>query len=112
MKRVIVESPYAGNILENVTYARRCLRDCILRGETPYASHLLYTQDGVLDDSVPNERKLGIDAGFHWREVAEKTVVYCDYGITDGMENGISHSQELDIPVEYRTIGRNMDLDA
>lgn len=53
---VLLESPYAGNVELNVTYARACMRDCLKRGEAPFASHLLYTQPGVLDDLVPNER--------------------------------------------------------
>lgn len=46
MRRVIVESPYAGEVEANVTYARACVRDCVLRGEAPIASHLLFTQPG------------------------------------------------------------------
>ena len=35
-------------------YARACLRDSLLRGEAPIASHLLYTQPvASLDDSDP-----------------------------------------------------------
>lgn len=66
---VIVESPYAGDVDANVTYARRALRDCLERGEAPIASHLLYTQPGVLDDTVPEQRALGIAAGLAWRNV-------------------------------------------
>ena len=40
-RRVIVESPYAGDIETNVAYARAALRDCLSRGEAPIASHLL-----------------------------------------------------------------------
>ena len=43
MRFVIIESPYAGNVEENEEYARKCLRDCLMRGEAPFASHLLYT---------------------------------------------------------------------
>lgn len=77
MKRVIIESPYAGDIDRNLRYLRACMADCLRRGEAPFASHGLYTQPGVLDDDKPDERKLGIEAGFAWRDVAEMTVVYC-----------------------------------
>ena len=50
MKLVIIESPYAGDIEKNVAYARDCVRDSLMRGEAPYASHLLYTQPNILDD--------------------------------------------------------------
>lgn len=77
MKRVILESPFAGNWLQrwlNVRYARRCLRDALQRGEAPIASHLLYTQRGVLDDAKPAARQLGIDAGLAWKSVAQASV--------------------------------------
>lgn len=68
MRRVYVESPYGSNdpetIRRNIEYARACLCDCLLRGEAPFASHLLYTQ--VLRDEVPEERELGMEAGFSW----------------------------------------------
>ena len=41
MQRVIIESPYAGEIDKNTAYARRCMRDSLDRGEAPFASHLL-----------------------------------------------------------------------
>src|SRR5690606_40243334 len=54
---VIVESPYAAkeffDRVRNQDYARAALRDSLLRGEAPFASHLLYTQAGVLDDDIP-----------------------------------------------------------
>ena len=105
MRRVILESPYAGNVELNERYARACMADCLRRGEAPYASHLLYTQPGVLDDLVPEQRKLGIDAGFAWRDVAEATVVYDDLGISTGMKYGIEHAERGGKPIEYRRLG-------
>jgi hypothetical protein len=104
MRLVIIESPYAGDVEANVEYARRAVRDSLARGEAPIASHLLYTQPGVLDDDVPVERQWGIDAGLAWRSVAEASVVYTDRGISRGMEYGIAAAQAAGIPVEYRTI--------
>ncbi len=101
---VIVESPYAGDVERNVAYARACLRDCLLRGEAPLASHLLYTQPGVLDDLVPEERLLGIEAGLSWGRWAEKTVVYHDLGVSPGMELGIARAQVMGRIVEMRTL--------
>lgn len=101
---VIVESPYAGDVERNVAYARAAVRDSLSRGEAPIASHLLYTQPGVLNDDDPAERQLGIDAGLAWRRVAEASVVYVDLGISRGMEYGIRAAEEAGIPVERRTI--------
>lgn len=107
-RRVIVESPFAGKTEEdterNIKYARACLHDCLMRGESPFASHLLYTQLGVLDDNNPEERELGIQAGFIWGECADATVVYTDLGISDGMRKGIKEAKENNRPVEYRRI--------
>lgn len=102
MRRVILESPYAGKVDENEEYARRAMRDCLMRGEAPIASHLLYTQPGVLDDLVPEERELGIKAGLSWLVGAEATVVYTDRGISDGMKFGIARARVHGLDVEYR----------
>jgi hypothetical protein len=105
MIRVILESPYAGDVEANVAYARRALRDCLLRGEAPIVSHLLYTQPGVLEDLIPSERALGIEAGLAWGALAEKTVVYTDRGTSRGMQYGIDRAISEGRPVEFRTIG-------
>lgn len=104
MRLVIIESPFAGDIGANIDYARACVRDSLLRGEAPIASHLLYTQTGVLDDNIPSERQHGIDAGLAWRAVAYASVVYTDHGISKGMEYGIKAATESGIAVEYRSI--------
>lgn len=108
MRLVIIESPFAGDIEANTEYARAAVRDSLMRGEAPIASHLLYTQPGVLRDDVPEERQHGIDAGLAWRTVATATVVYTDRGISRGMEYGIKAAQEAGMPVEYRTLVHNV----
>lgn len=108
MIRVVIESPFRGDNYEKTAlfkeYVRKCMSDCFKRGEAPFASHALYTQEGVLDDKVAEERALGIEAGFLWGECADKVVVYTDYGITEGMQKGIDHAEKLGTPVEYRGI--------
>lgn len=104
MKRVILESPYAGDVDNNIIYARICVRDSLLRGEAPLASHLLYTQEGILRDAIPAERQWGIEAGLEWSAQAEATVVYTDRGISKGMEYGIANAKRAGRPIEYRTI--------
>jgi hypothetical protein len=80
------------------------MRDSLLRGEAPLASHLLYTQDGILDDTKKSERDLGIEAGLLWGREAELTVVYEDLGISEGMKLGIARAEKDGRPVEYRKI--------
>lgn len=101
--RVIVESPFAGGFA-NVKYARRAVRDCLERGESPYASHLLYTQKGILDDANPEERKRGIDAAIGWLEVADYVVVYLDRGMSKGMMLGIVRAVKLGKQLRLRWI--------
>ncbi|MGY4541225.1 hypothetical protein ACVWY0_001134 [Arthrobacter sp. UYNi723] len=106
MTLVILESPYAGPtpeaIASNEEYARRAVKDALQRGEAPLASHLLYTQPGILDDTVPEERKTGIDAGHAWLGSADQMVVYADLGISPGMHIGIERAKKLSVPVSYR----------
>ncbi len=105
MRLVVLESPYAGDIEANVEYARRCIRDCLKRGEAPIASHLLFTQPGVLKDDEPEERKLGIGAGHAWVHVADAMVVYVDHGLSPGMRQGIEVAEKFTVPVEIRMLG-------
>lgn len=63
---------------------RRAVRDSLARGEAPIASHLLYTQPGILCDEDPSERAWGISAGLAWGKVADATVLYADLGIVKG----------------------------
>lgn len=105
----VLESPYRGwgetrdeiahNIHLNLTYARVCLRDSIQRGEAPLASHLLYTQ--ALDDSIPEERKLGLMCGIVWIPHANYGVFYTDRGWSAGMLASL-HDVYLDIGFDFR----------
>lgn len=102
MRLVILESPWKDNIRRNRNYARKCVKDCLKRGEAPIASHLLFTQAGILNDNDAAERKLGIDAGLAWSEVAEAAVFYADYGFSFGMQCALKAHAELGTPVEVR----------
>jgi len=109
MKRVVVESPYAASdeqgIDLNEAYGELAMHDCLVNyNESPYASHLLYTRRFVLRDEVPADRKLGIEAGFYWRNVAEQTVFYGDLGMTKGMIQGIADCESKNNPYELRKL--------
>lgn len=102
-KRVIIESPHAGNVERNESYARACMLDSLWLGEAPLASHLLYTQ--VLDDADAQQREVGIESGFAWHEAAELVAVYEDLGISSGMTRGIEWATKMGVPIEHRFIG-------
>lgn len=108
MIKVIIESPFTGDVESNIEYARQCMRDSINRGEAPIASHLLYTQDGILDDNIPEERELGIKCGLLWGYHANRTVVYTDRGITKGMQHGIDEAKRVARSIEYRSIEKGI----
>lgn len=124
MEFVVVESPFASGTItlpdglvyrtleaDNVAYARACLHDCIARrGEAPFASHLLYTQEGVLDDDVPEERELGIRAGFEIGSLARRRVFYVDRGFSSGMRYGLRHARDIGQECEVRRLGGVWDL--
>lgn len=102
IQRVIIESPYAGEVETNLRYLRACMRDSLLRGEAPFASHGLYTQPGVLDDTLM-EREIGMLAGFAWREVAQ-TVFYMDLGWSPGMIRARNECIRLRVIAEIRVV--------
>jgi hypothetical protein len=115
MKRVEIESPYkpssaskearAKELQRNLRYGRACMADSLRRGEAPLASHLLYTQEGILDDTIAYQRILGMEAGKAWSRFAQLVVVYADLGISSGMQWGIDRADERGTPVEYRSLG-------
>lgn len=81
------------------------MHDCLMRSEAPFASHLLYTQAGVLDDDDPDERELGIEAGLAIGRMMRETVVYTDLGISDGMRRGIERAKRERRRIVYRKLG-------
>lgn len=113
----IIESPYAPfsknhealaviELARNEAYLNACMADSFARGETPFASHGIYTRRNhgvkVLDDTIPEERKKGMKAGFdvahalHLYTVTTPANVakfvrlfYTDRGWTEGMVDGM-----------------------
>jgi hypothetical protein len=119
---VILETPFAGkgeteaemafDAARKLRYLRACMRDSLMRGESPYASHGLYTQPGVLRDDVPEERDHGIQAGFAWRHAADLTAVYVDLGYSSGMHAGIANSSSIGVQIQERWLGPDWEVDA
>lgn len=67
MKRVIIESRYAGDIEANLRFARLSCLYALSAGFSPYASHQFFPQ--MLNDDLPAERAIGIKAGLAWSDV-------------------------------------------
>jgi hypothetical protein len=104
MKRVVVETPFAGDTARNIAYARRCVRDALLRGEAPIASHLLFPQNGILRDEIPEERAIGIAAGQAWLAVADVVALYVDYGVSPGMRAAMDAAAAAGVAIEIRQL--------
>lgn len=103
MRLVIIESPWQGGIERNQTYLQLCIRDCIRRGESPYASHQMLTQ--ALDDKDTRERDIGIRAGYAWWRYADRIVFYTDLGWSKGMEKARMRARTMDVKIEERSLG-------
>lgn len=119
MKKVVCESPFGRNpdgskctpaqYERNRRYLNRCLADCLRRDESPYASHRFFP--GILDDTIPEERKRGIEAGQEWGVLAELCAVYVDHGETEGMSKSIRRYVDAGMAIELRHIGVEPDVE-
>ncbi len=105
--KVVIESPFKGKNPSdqdrNRRYAISCMIDSISRNESPYASHLLYTQVFTNEEDA-EDRNLGIEMGFQWGEAAEMVAVYVDLGVTAGMREGIDRATLGGKIIEYRNL--------
>lgn len=97
---VIVESPFSGDMEANRKYAIRACIDCLNRREVPYASHLFFPQ--FLNELAPEQRELGLTAGYALWKAATKIVFYCDLGKSNGMLRAIDRAVRMRIPCEER----------
>ena len=96
MKLIYICSPYAGNIEENIRFAKAACRYTVKQGFTPVAPHLFYPQ--FLNDAVPAERDAGIRMGL--RLLSECDELWrCGPRISAGMEKELAEAKRLKIPV-------------
>jgi hypothetical protein len=116
MRPVIIESPYGTNpdgsradaetVAKNVRYLHACMLHAMSLGEAPFASHGLYP--GPLNDAKPEERKMGIEAGFAIGRVLAAAgaarAFYVDEGMTPGMRLAVPEAEKIGQPIEYRTL--------
>jgi hypothetical protein len=119
---VSVESPCRGRVPEwvrwawlaslwerfdrwrNMRYACACVRDSLARGESPYASHVLFDRRGLLDDADPNERCSGMTCGLAWSSRASVFAFYVDRGWSSGMARAHLAAIEAGARIEVRRL--------
>lgn len=106
MRLAIIESPYRADTSEQREryrlYRLCCIRDSILRGESPYASHQMLTE--ALNDEDPSERDLGIRCGYAWWRAASVVAFYTDFGWSEGMLGAYRRARTQQIKIEERTV--------
>lgn len=96
MKLIYICSPYAGNIEENIRFARAACRYAAKQGFTPIAPRLIYPQ--FLNDAVPAERDAGIRMGLRLLNACDE-LWHCGPRISAGMEKELAEAKRLKIPV-------------
>lgn len=104
MRLVIIESPFRAPTESeherNLIYLNICIRDSILKGEAPFASHRLYP--GALRDEIEEERDLGIRLGYEWWRAASLVAFYTDLGWSQGMRRAFERASKMNIEMEER----------
>lgn len=99
---VIVESPFSGDMVANKAYVMRACADCLRRQEVPYASHLFFPE--FLDELTPEERELGLTAGYAMWRGASKVVFYTDLPWSNGMQRAYARARDLKMLTELRLL--------
>jgi len=105
-KLVIIESPFRATPYytqeQHRLYLYHAVADCIRRGESPFASHLILPE--VLNDDDDYERALGIRVGMNWGKYADLVAVYSCLGVGPGMKAAIAYYKSLQKPIEWRRL--------
>lgn len=104
---VSLESPFASDPLANIAYAYEACKDSISKGESPYASHLLFPQ--FLDDKDPTQRAEGLRLSDAWRHQAAKIIFYLDKGWSAGMQHALDFVKTHGKHAEFRVLKGNLD---
>lgn len=103
MNIVYICSPYRATDAEalerNIEYAKALTRAVLLRGECPVTPHLFMTM--CLDESIKEERNIGLAAGQAIIEKCEKMLVGSRFGISEGMVGEIKKAKEKGISIQY-----------
>ena len=94
--KVFICSPFSGDIEVNLCNARTYARKAALLGHVPFAPHLLFPQ--FLDDSLPEERQLGIRLGLLQLAECDELWVF-GYEISAGMSIEIEKAKVASIPI-------------
>ena len=96
-KMVYIASPYAGEVEQNVRFAKAACLFAMRQDCTPVAVHLLYPQ--FLDDSNPTQREAGVRMGLRVLEACDELWL-CGDRMSRGMSAELAAAERLGIPAE------------
>lgn len=96
MKLIYVASPYAGDIEQNVEFAKEACRFVMDEGHAFFAPHLLYPQ--LLDDGNLEEREQGMEMGLAVLEKCDELWCFGER-ISHGMFMEIEQAKSLGMPI-------------
>jgi hypothetical protein len=106
LPRVQIESPFSAPTLEGTiiraAYTQMAIHHSLTLHESPFASHWMYPP--VLNDNLPEERKLGMEAGFARYIESDRIALYLDLGMSGGMRAGLEVASQYNIPVVERRL--------
>lgn len=97
--KVYVASKYAGDVEKNVAAAVDYCKYVINQDMIPVASHLLYPQ--MLDDSIPEERELGLMFGLSLLAICDEVWCFGDVSSSAGVQQEIVEAKKLGKKVRY-----------
>ncbi len=107
MKRALIVSPFSERKEADIAYAREAMRWCLDTGMAPFVGQLLYGE--ILDDRVPSDRTLRLNADQEYIKDADVVVAFVDRGVSTEMEADVeiamSHSSRIEIVTLKSPIG-------
>ena len=95
MKKVYICAPLGGDVVGNTEKARRYSEYALRCGAAPVTPHF-YTL--CLDDSIPEEREMGMNAGLSLLWFCDEVWVFGDQP-TEGMQTEIKLARNLNIRI-------------
>lgn len=107
MKLIYVAPPYAGDVKRNLEYAKAVCRVVMDSGHAFFAPHLLYP--GLLDDSVPQERRLDMDMGLAVLVRYDELWVFGDT-VSPGMRMEMGEAERLGVPIRRMELEVGQDV--
>lgn len=98
-RKIYVASRYAGDVDVNTKAAVGYCRLVVKKGHMPVASHLLYPGTGILNDSDPQERELGLMFGLALLGMCDEVWVFGP--VSPGMAQEIEEAKRQKKPIRY-----------